>query len=102
MSKRRRKNQYPDDGIAETPPAATPAPSRSQKKREAKAVVPLAVQLVGLTPQTLKSLALEPDLYDDIVECQRLKRAARQRQLKRIAAGLRNQDWRAIQDALTQ
>lgn len=97
---RRRKNSVPfDDGPDDATQAERP-PSRSQAKRDAKAMGPLAVRLVELPKSHLKRLELEEDLHDEIVECRRLDRTARQRQLKRIAQLLRLEDWREIESRI--
>ena len=99
MSRRKRRARDGEEGEAV---AETLRPSRSQAKRDAKAALPLAEALVKLAPRRLNRLELEPALHDAVVECRRMARAARQRQLKLIAGYLRAEDWRAIQESLSQ
>ena len=99
MSKRR-KNSVPLDDLPEEVPLTERPPSRSQAKRDAKAVGPLALRLVELPKSHLKKLELDEDLYDEIVECRRLDRTARNRQLKRISQLLRQEDWREIESRI--
>ena len=77
-------------------------PSRSQKKRDARATEPLALRLVKLSPGRLKGLDLDPQLHDAVLACQRLGRGARQRQIKRIMSLLHHEDWSTIEQSLSQ
>jgi len=99
MSRRKRSSVPVDPADEDGTPVVRP-PSRSQAKRDAKAMGPLAIRLVQLSARQLKRVELDPDLVEEIVECRPLERTARQRQLKRIAQLLRHEDWRAIQDSL--
>lgn len=76
-------------------------PSRSQMKRDAKAVNPLTEALVCLTPRQFSKLDLDERLTQEIVICRPLSKGARKRQMKRISGMLRNEDWDEIQAALT-
>ena len=98
--KRGNKDDWRQEGVA--PVEDAPPPSRSQLKRDAKTVSRLALELVNTKPGKLQRLELDPELYDEIIEGQKMQRTARQRQLKHIAGFLRNEDWRAIQAALAQ
>jgi len=69
------------------------APSRSQKKREAEAVLDLAEQLVALTAQQLGKLSLPDPVLDAIRDTQRIhSHGARKRQLHYLAKLMRRED----------
>jgi ribosome-associated protein len=69
------------------------APSRSQRKREAEAVLDLAEQLVALTPQALGKLPLPEHLRDAVRDTQRISsHIARKRQLHYLAKQMRRED----------
>lgn len=68
-------------------------PSRSQKKRDAEAVLELAERLVGLSAQQLKALPLSEPLLDALRETQRItSHVARKRQLHYFAKLMRRED----------
>ncbi|HKJ95393.1 MAG TPA: ribosome biogenesis factor YjgA [Gammaproteobacteria bacterium] len=78
-----------------------PAPSRTQRKREAEALQRLGERLVWLTPEALDGLEITPRLRDAVVEARRLTaRGARQRQLRRIGRLMGEEDVTAIREAL--
>ncbi|MDF1564103.1 MAG: ribosome biogenesis factor YjgA [Deltaproteobacteria bacterium] len=77
-------------------------PSRSQRKRDLEAVAELARQLVELPVASLERIPLDAHLREEVDEGRRLhQRGARKRQLKLIAALLREADHEAIQEAYT-
>ena len=80
------------------------APSRSQRKREAEAVLELAEQLIGLSGQQLGSLPLPDHLRDAVRDTQRItSHIARKRQLHYLAKLMRredDEDLQAVRDAL--
>jgi len=100
MGKRKKRGAVYEVNQSDDLEAVELKPSRSQVKRDAKAAAALALRLVNTTPARLKSLELDPHMTNELVECQKLKRAARQRQLKYLAGLLRQEDWRAIEQAL--
>lgn len=83
---------------AKRPEAAEPSepqwrgPSRSQKKRDARAVADLGAVLVGLKRAQLDKVPLEEDLRDAVLACQTMKRGAYARQLRFIAQQLNGSD----------
>ncbi|MBD8526998.1 ribosome biogenesis factor YjgA [Pseudomarimonas arenosa] len=80
------------------------APSRSQRKREAEAVLELAEKLVALSTQQLGGLPIADHLRDAIRDTQRItSHIARKRQLHYLAKLMRREDdeeLQAIRDAL--
>ena len=80
------------------------SPSRSQRKREAEAVLELAEQLVALSPQLLTGLPVPDHLLDAINDTRRITaHIARKRQLHYLAKLMRreeDEDLQAIRDAL--
>ena len=83
------------------PESVQAATSKSQLKREARALFDLGRQLVGLDPAVLKGLPLDARLAD-AVEAARAMRAhgARKRQLQFIARLLRNLDAEPVREAV--
>lgn len=68
-------------------------PSRSQRKREAGAVLELAERLVALTPAQLKPLDLPDPIADAVRDTQRIgAQVARKRQLHYLAKLMRRED----------
>lgn len=87
--------------MSQNHPEMTQAPSKSQLKREARALFSLGRQLVELKPAVLRTLPLDDGLLD-AVETARGMRAhgARKRQLLFIAKLLRNMDAAPVRAAL--
>ena len=100
MGRRKKRGAVCEVNESDDLEAVEVKPSRSQLKRNAKAASALALRLVNTNPAKLKSLELDLHMINELVECQKLKRAARQRQLKYLAGLLRQEDWRAIEQAL--
>ena len=100
MGKRKKRGTVCEVNESDDLEAVKVKPSRSQVKRDAKAASALALRLANTTPAKLKSLELDPHMMNELVECRKLKRTARQRQLKYLAGLLRKEDWRAIEQAL--
>ena len=69
------------------------APSRSQRKRDADAVLDLAQQLVALTPSRLAKLALPDAIVNAIADTRRITaHVAHKRQLHYLAKLMRRED----------
>lgn len=69
------------------------SPSRSQRKRDAEAVLDLAAQLVALTAQQLTKLELPDPIMDAIRDTQRItSHIAHKRQLHYLAKLMRRED----------
>lgn len=103
MSRSKTTESPPTEAADATPEAEESGyrrPSRSQAKRDAKLVEPLAARLVTLKPAVLERLDLDERLRAEIEQCRPLKRTARKRQLKRLAGLLRAEDWQEIQAAV--
>ena len=100
MGKRKKRGTVYEVNESDDLEAVEVKPSRSQVKRDAKAASALALRLANTTPALLKRLELDPHIMNELADCQKLKRAARQRQLKYLAGLLRQEDWRAIEQAL--
>lgn len=75
-------------------------PSRSQKKREARAVFDLGEVLVKLRPALIRRMPLEDEVREAVLIGQSLTKNARARQLRRIAKLLRAVDTQPLVDAL--
>lgn len=74
-------------------PGEDTAPSRSQQRREALAILTLAGQLVELPPARLAKLGLAQELRDEIDSYRQMRtHGARKRQLAFIAKKLRQRD----------
>lgn len=74
------------------------APSRSQRKREADAVLILAERLVGLTPSQLARLALPEPILGAVADTRRIaSHVARKRQLHYLAKLMRREDEQTLQ-----
>jgi ribosome-associated protein len=68
-------------------------PSRSQRKREAEAVLELAERLVGLPDARLQQLALPAPIADAVRDTRRISaQVARKRQLHYLAKLMRRED----------
>jgi len=74
--------------------------SRSEKKRRAKALETLAVELIALPKRTIGQLPCESFLKDEILRAASLKGGARKRQLKYISKNLRQMECEPILDFL--
>ena len=73
------------------PPADAPAPSKSQRKRDAQALLDLARQLAALPGVRFDALSLPDELAEALREARALRPGgARKRQLKFVAKLLRN------------
>lgn len=75
-------------------------PSRSQQRRDALAVLALAEQLVGLSPNRLQKLDLPEDVCTEIANVQRIKaHGARKRQMAFLAKIMRRHGEEAFATA---
>lgn len=78
------------------------SPSRSQRKRDAEAVLELAERLVELPPSQLAKLPIADPIRDAIAETRRITaQVARKRQLHFLAKQMRREDDEAM-DAIRQ
>ncbi len=102
MSRKKKRREAALAASLEAPPEDDAPISRTQAKRDAKAVDPIAIQLVALKPYQLQKLELDDDLRQEIEQCRAMERTARRRQLRRIAGFLRQENWRAIVAAMHQ
>lgn len=85
----------------DTPIENLQKPSKSQRKRDARALFELGRDLVGLNQSTLDRLPLDGRLLDAIEEARSIKsHIARKRQLQHIAGILRSMDATPISEAL--
>lgn len=76
-------------------------PSKSQKKRDAKALQSLGAQLLEQSPEFIRDLKLSHDLEQALLEGQGFDRGAKKRQIKFIGRLLRDiDDTDAIQESL--
>jgi ribosome-associated protein len=76
-------------------------PSKSQLKREARALFDLGRQLAGLDPAVLETLPLEERLRQAVAAARRMRaHGARKRQLQFIAKLLRNMDAEPVREAV--
>lgn len=66
--------------------------SRSEKKRRAKQIESLAVELVQLSAQEIKKLPCDDFLKNEILSAQPLKAGARKRQIKYVTKQIREID----------
>jgi ribosome-associated protein len=75
--------------------------SKSQRKREARALFEFGRRLVELPEPVLRSLPLEPDVLEEVLFTRDIKaRVARKRQLGFLARRLRTADLAPVQAAL--
>ncbi len=80
--------------------AGTEKKSRSQIKREMKALQKLGERLVGLAPEQLKQIPLEPELAEAVNLARKLKKhEAKRRQFQYIGLLMRQVDSEPIQNA---
>ncbi|NTV12965.1 MAG: DUF615 domain-containing protein [Desulfobulbaceae bacterium] len=68
------------------------APSRSEKKRQAKDIEKLSQELVELPPADIAKLPCEEFLRQEIIACRDFQGGARKRQIKYVAKELRQVD----------
>jgi ribosome-associated protein len=76
------------------------APSRSEKKRQAKDIEELGRELVELPPADLIKLPCDDFLRQEIESCRTMQGGARKRQIKYIARELRQLDPAPLLDFL--
>ncbi|MEM6705038.1 MAG: ribosome biogenesis factor YjgA [Acidobacteriota bacterium] len=76
--------------------------SRTQKKREFRELKALGQQLAKLSEGELARVPLSEMTRDAILEAQRLKRTAQQRQFRRLQSLLDREDVEAIRGALSR
>ena len=76
--------------------------SRSEKKRRAKGVESLAIELVNLSPAEIAKLACDDFLKEDIKSARHLKTGARKRQIKYITKQLRDLNIEPLLDFLEE
>lgn len=77
------------------------APSKSQLKRDAHALLKLCRELVALTPGTLSALPIEADLLKEIEFARSIRsNVARKRQLQFVAKMMRSRDVSPITEAM--
>ena len=75
--------------------------SRTQKKKEARALQKLGEELVTLSPERLADIEMPDELRKTVVEAAKIKsHGARRRQLQRIGKLMREIDPEPIQNAL--
>jgi len=102
----RERREGDDGGDAQaSPPGANQdraGPSRSQKKREARAAGDLGVELVRLSAATLARLPLDDELREAVATCRGMRRNALARQLRFLGKLLRSRDHAAIARAVAE
>lgn len=67
-------------------------PSKSARKREMQALQQIAERLMGLREGDLDAMALPDDVREEVVAGRRLTRAARRRQVRRVASLMKELD----------
>lgn len=77
-------------------------PNKTQLKREIKALNKLGQELVQLSPAQLDEIPLGDTIREAIIEARRLQRGALQRQYRRIASLMQEQDTDAIRLELSR
>lgn len=75
--------------------------SRSQVKREFRALKALGIQLAGLSKGQLRAVPLSEATRDAVLAAKGMTRTALQRQYRHLSSLLAEEDVAAIQDALT-
>lgn len=75
-------------------------PSKSQKKRDAKALQDLGVEILEQKPDFIRALELPGELMQALLDGQGMERGARKRQIKFIGRLLRDIDVAPLQAAL--
>ncbi len=88
-------SEYSEDPSQEDLPK-----SKSQVKREMKALRDLGKQLIALSPSVFKKIPASESLGDAVEAARTFKRQALQRQIGRIGVLLREEDAEAIIEAL--
>jgi len=76
--------------------------SKSEKKRRAKNIEELAVELVELSPQEIKKLPCDDFIKNEILVARELKAGSRKRQIKYLTKNLREMDAGPLFDFLTE
>jgi len=77
-------------------------PNKTQLKREIRALNELGKELISLSDAELKKIPLSESMFVAIMDGKRFQRGALQRQLRRIASLMQNEDIPAIQHELTR
>lgn len=77
-------------------------PNKTQLKREMRALNDLGKELVGLPESSLQKFPLSTPVIDAIADARRFSKGALQRQLRRIASLLQQEDLDAINLELTR
>jgi ribosome-associated protein len=79
-------------------------PSRSQKKRDARAVGDIGIVLTKLSTKQLSKIPLDDDLRESILSCKDMSKGALARQTRYIAQQLNSAttDLEAIKDVLRE
>jgi len=75
--------------------------SRSQVKREFRALKDLGIQLAGLSKGHLRAIPMSEDTRDALLAAKRMTRTALQRQYRHLISLLAEEDVAAIRAALT-
>jgi ribosome-associated protein len=75
-------------------------PSRSQEKREALEITALGHKLTELSDRELSVLGLDGEVLAAVVECRRLSKNARSRQLKLIGKLMRGRELDKLREGL--
>jgi ribosome-associated protein len=75
-------------------------PSKSQKKRDAKAIQDLGAELLAQRPDFIRELSLPGELEKALLDGQGMERGARKRQIKYIGRLFRDVDVAPVQAAL--
>ncbi|MCB2182140.1 MAG: DUF615 domain-containing protein [Desulfobulbaceae bacterium] len=75
--------------------------SKSEKKRRAKKIEQLAVELVSLSPTDIKKLPCDDFIKNEILACRDLKAGARKRQIKYLTKNLRDIDSGPLYDFMS-
>ena len=79
-----------------------PQLSKSEKKRRAKGVEQLVIELAALTPAEIHTLPCDPVIRDEITAAKDLKGGARKRQLKYATKLLRDKPVEELYDFLAR
>jgi ribosome-associated protein len=76
--------------------------SKSEKKRRAKAIEQLVLELAALTQAELKNLPCDQEIREEIISAKTLKGGSRKRQLKYVTKLLREQSVEELYDFLAE
>lgn len=95
-----RRRKHPAEDAADAEPEAWRGPSRSQEKRDALEITALGQKLTALSDRELAVLALDAELLEAVVECRRLTKNARSRQLKLIGKLMRGRELDRLREGL--